>query len=538
MRLVVALLVTLMIPGMSAFAAESRDPAPGGGPVTVSGSEKTCVPVNVRSEKIFCLRDGVGAFTADERATAVGDRLEKITADRTFDTEKVRAAKGESSYDILAGDLIVANLTEKDARANEAADLDQFANASVVRIREAIAQERSRKTDRQILFGSLYSLIVTIVVLALLRAFSSLFPRLYAGIVAAKDRRIHSLRIQTFEILTAERMVQFLLWVAETTRLLLTLLVLYVSVPLVLSFFPWTANLAPRILSYILDPLREIGRVVLAYIPKLFFVVVIFFATRFVLRIVSFFFIEIERGNIRFAGFYQEWAQPTYKLARVFILAFALVMAFPYLPGAHSPAFQGVSVFIGVIVSFGSSSAISNIVAGIVLTYMRPFTLGDRVKIADTTGDVIDKTLLVTRIRTIKNVDITIPNAMVLGSHIINYSSTAATTGLVLNTSVTIGYDADWRVVHRLLLAAAARTSMIVSEPPAFVLQTSLDDFYVAYEINAYTREPNRMAVIYSELHQNIQDCFNEAGVEIMSPHYAALRDGNDVAMPPGAKKI
>ncbi|TFH49653.1 MAG: mechanosensitive ion channel, partial [Methanothrix sp.] len=178
------------------------------------------------------------------------------------------------------------------------------------------------------------------------------------------------------------------------------------------------------------------------------------------------------------------------------------------------------------------SSAIANIVAGVILTYMRAFKLGDRVKIADTIGDVVEKTLLVTRVRTIKNVDITVPNAMVLSSHIINYSSTAEDDGLILHTTITIGYDAPWRQVHELMIAAARATSNILETPAPFVLQTSLDDFYVSYQINAYTDKPSVMARTYSELHQNIQEKFNEGGVEIMPPHYATLRDGNMTTIP------
>jgi small-conductance mechanosensitive channel len=163
---------------------------------------------------------------------------------------------------------------------------------------------------------------------------------------------------------------------------------------------------------------------------------------------------------------------------------------------------------------------------------MRPFKIGDRVRIADTTGDVVERTLLVTRIRTIKNVDITVPNAMVLSSHIVNFSSSAQDRGVILHTGVTIGYDAPWRKVHELLIAAAADTEGVLDNPKPFVFQTALDDFYVHYEINAYTEKPNEMARIYSDLHQNIQDKFYEAGVEIMSPHYGALRDGNRVAIP------
>ncbi|HKI52961.1 MAG TPA: mechanosensitive ion channel family protein, partial [Anaerolineales bacterium] len=223
---------------------------------------------------------------------------------------------------------------------------------------------------------------------------------------------------------------------------------------------------------------------------------------------------------------------PTYQLLRFVVIALGLVVAFPYLPGSGSPAFQGVSVFVGVLFSLGSTSVVANIVSGVVLTYTRAFRVGDRVKIADTVGDIIEKGLLVTRVRTIKNVEITIPNGMVMGSHIINYSMVSQERGLILNTTITLGYDIPWRLIHEVLKKAAQATDGILPEPHPFVLQTSLDDFYVSYELNAYTNQPNKMALIYSELHQNIQDSCNEAGIEILSPHYDALRDGNTSTIP------
>jgi small-conductance mechanosensitive channel len=214
------------------------------------------------------------------------------------------------------------------------------------------------------------------------------------------------------------------------------------------------------------------------------------------------------------------------------VIAFSLVVIYPYIPGSNSPAFQGVSVFLGVLVSLGSSSAMANILAGVVLTYMRSFKMGDRVQISDTIGDVIEKNLLVTRLRTVKNVEISIPNSLVLNNQLVNYSTSASTEGLILHTEITIGYNAPWRQVHELLLSAAAKTQDIIETPKPFVLQKSLDDSYVTYEINCFTRHANNMTNIYSELHQNIQDLFNSAGVEIMSPSYKALRDGNASTIP------
>jgi len=206
----------------------------------------------------------------------------------------------------------------------------------------------------------------------------------------------------------------------------------------------------------------------------------------------------------------------------------------PHIPGSDSDIFKGVSVFIGIIFSLGSSSAISNAVAGLVITYMRPFKVGDRIKIGELSGDVLEKTLLVTRIRTIKNENITIPNSTILAGHTINYTTSAKETGLILHTGVTIGYDVPWKQVHELLIKAALATNGIMQDEnhKPFVFQTSLDDFYVAYQINAFTDQSNRMAGIYSYLHQNIQDFFNEGGVEIMSPHYRAARDGNMTSIP------
>ncbi len=253
---------------------------------------------------------------------------------------------------------------------------------------------------------------------------------------------------------------------------------------------------------------------------------------RYVLKGINFLKIEIEKGALKLPGFYPDWAQPTFQIIKVLLYAFMFIVIFPYLPGSDSPVFKGVSVFLGVLFTFGSSGSLSNVIAGLVLTYMRAFKIGDRVKIGDTTGDIIEKSLLVTRIRTIKNEIISIPNTNVMNSYTTNYSSDASENGLIVHTTVTIGYDVPWKNIHQALLEAASRTKHLLKEPKAFVLQISLDDFYVTYEINAYTREAHKQAFIYSHLHQNIQDCCNEAGIEILSPHYRAARDGNTTTIP------
>jgi small-conductance mechanosensitive channel len=268
------------------------------------------------------------------------------------------------------------------------------------------------------------------------------------------------------------------------------------------------------------------------YIPNLLVILVVATITRYGIKLAKFIFHELAVGNIAIPGFYPEWSDPTYKIVRFLLLVFGAIVIFPYIPGSRSPGFQGISVFLGLLLSLGSAGAVSNIIAGLLMTYTRAFEIGDRVRIADTTGDVVKRTLLATRIRTIKNEDVTVPNSLVLGSHIINYSAHANDTGLILHTTVTIGYDAPWRKVEELLTAAALSTTHVSNEPKPFVLQTALNDFYVSYEINAFTHKPNELADIYAGLHANIQDRFNEAGIEICSPHFAAVRDANRIAIP------
>ena len=251
-----------------------------------------------------------------------------------------------------------------------------------------------------------------------------------------------------------------------------------------------------------------------------------------IFRICSYITNEISNEKLKIAGFYPDWARPTFNIVRFLLYAFMIAMIYPYLPGSNSGVFQGISVFVGLIVSLGSSTVIGNIIAGLVITYMRPFKIGDKIKLNDTTGNVIEKTPFVTRLRTPKNEVVTIPNSFIMSSHTVNYSASARQFGLIIHTTVTIGYDAPWRLVHQLLINAARMTPGVLEHPKPFVLETELQDYYPCYQINAYIKDADSQAQITSDLHQNIQDVFNEAGIEIMSPHYFAKRDGSASTIP------
>jgi len=488
-------------------------------------------PVKFEGTTLFVVQERVLSFSAEERARAISARIERLVRTPRVDRADVTVVDGETSSDLVFGDLVIMSVTDRDAQL--AGQTRPTLAATYARvIGEAIQTERVRYSFRRLVLAGAYVLLVTGILLSAVWLTGFVLRRVQKKLKSWRGTLIRPVRIQKLELLSAKRLYGLLMGLARILRLAAILLLLYFYLPLVLSFLPWTEGYASQLFEYVLTPVRWIAAALADFLPNLSFIAVIGLVTFYLIRLVKFLFAEVAKGTLVFPGFFPEWAEPTFKIARFLILAFAVIIVFPYLPGSNSPAFRGVSVFLGLLLSLGSSSAVANVVAGVLLTYTRAFQIGDRVKIAETVGDVMEKTLLVTRIRTIKNVNIAIPNSVVLGSHVVNYSATTGEQGLILHTTVTIGYDAPWRTVHQLLIDAALATENILQEPRPFVFQTSLNDFHVSYEINAFTNDPNRMAATYSLLHQNIQDRFNQAGVEIMSPSYASLRDGNRVTIP------
>jgi len=493
--------------------------------------DTTGSPLTVGSVEIIRFHTRFGSLSPADRAQYAQSRVDGLAREILLDSIPVAAVGNGDLVDIMAGDRIILTLRDQDARA-AGVPLNVLADSTVVRLRAALTVAHQRFT----LEGIVRSVLIAALALGVFFLLSWLLKRLVLWferkLPTWRGGMIRGIRIQRLEVLSAQRMEEVARTAVRVLRVALLLTGLYILVPLVIGFIPWTRPFADRLQEYFLRPVRVLTSALLGYLPNLFFLFVIGVVTHYAIRFIRFVFREVERGKLTIESFEPEWAEPTYKIVRTLALAFAAVVAFPYLPGAGSDAFKGISIFFGVLLSLGSSSAISNIVAGVILTYTRAFRIGDRVRIGDTTGDVLTKTLLVTRIRTIKNVDVTVPNAVVVANQIENFGACAKDAGLILHTTVTIGYDVPWRQVHELMTGAALATEGILADPAPFVLQTSLDDFYVSYELNAYTRQPERMASLYSSLHTQIQDAFWAAGVEIASPHYRAVRDGNRAAIP------
>ena len=482
-------------------------------------------PVILGDKTLFYIPTKSEGITLAKRAEEISERIKTIADSIGVKVDTITTVDLKSPMSlIVVGDKMLMAVVDQDVISKGTSRQQLAAEYSQI-IRKAIEKYRKDRSLKQLIYGVIYSCLATIVLIAILILFGKIKRKIDQRIEEHFQSRNKGLQIKSVEIVRAEKINELLKTGVKGIRFILALVFIYIYLQLELGFFPATRSIANQILGYVLSPLIIIGKGFSTNIPNFLFIIILVFLVRYILKAIKVFFLGIEKERVKIQGFYPEWAKSTYRLLTILIIAFSVIIAFPYVPGSSSLAFKGVSVFAGVLFSLGAQSTVSNIIAGFALTYRRAFLVGDRVKIADFTGDVMETRLQVTSLRTIKNEEIIVPNSMILNSHVINYSAKARERGLILHTAVTIGYDTPWRQVHAMLLMAARKTPGLLAEPEPFVMQKSLDDFYVTYELNVYTDKPEEMAVFYSELHQNILDVFNEYGVQIMSPNYVTDRD-------------
>jgi small-conductance mechanosensitive channel len=500
--------------------------AQGAAPTTHAGIEsgaegevaRVTAPVVLDGETLFRVR-GSSTHPAEERARRISGRIEEAARTPTIAPEAVQAAPIDEIVNITAGDRFLLMVTDADAVV-ERLDRGLLARTYVDRIQDALRAYRAARQPAVLLRGARRSAAATAVLLGALLGLAWAFRRLEALFSRRFEERIQSVQFQSFEILRAHRIRSAFRAVVGFLRAASAAALLYFWLHFVLGSFPLTRPLAARLLGLLIDPLSRLANGFLAQLPDLAFLVVLFFVTRWLLGFVHLFFDALGKGQVALSGFEPDWALPTYRIVRMVVVAFALVVAYPYIPGSRSAAFQSISIFLGVMFSIGSSSFIANIIAGYSMTYRRAFRLGDRIRVGDVFGDVTEIRLQVTHVRSIKNEEIVVPNSTLLNSNVVNYSALARRQGLILHTTVGIGYETPWRQVEAMLLLAAERTPGLAPEPAPFVHQQSLGDFCVVYEINVACSEPTQMASLYTRLHQSILDVFNEYGVQIMTPAY------------------
>jgi small-conductance mechanosensitive channel len=489
------------------------------------------VPVVVEEDTLFYLYAKRGGHTPQQRAEMDAAAILELGKRFNLRPDSLYMESSDIVTDLMYGNKVIASFIDQDGLW-ENCTRDQLAAHNRKVIVDKLKEMKDEHSLWQLGKRILYFILVLVGQYFLFRLTIWLFKKLKVRIQKLKDTKLKPFSIQDYELLDTQKQVNLLIFLSNLLRYVIMLLQLLLTVPLLFSIFPQTKSLAYQLFSYIWIPVKSIFTSVIEYIPNLFTIFVIWYAVKYLVRFVHYLANEVKSERLKIRGFYSDWAEPTFHIIRFLLYAFMIAMIYPYLPGSKSGVFQGISVFVGLIVSLGSSTVIGNIIAGLVITYMRPFKLGDRIQLNETTGSVIEKTPLVTRIRTPKNEVVTIPNSFIMSSHTVNYSASAREYGLIIHSEVTIGYDAPWRQVHQLLIEAALNTPGVVDDPRPFVLETSLSDWYPVYQVNAYIKEADRLAQIYSDLHQNIQDRFNEAGIEIMSPHYIATRDGSESTIP------
>lgn len=480
----------------------------------------TTAPVVLDGTVLFHVR-GALAFPASERAEQISKRIAAFAADRSLSTGQLQITETDDRTVIQVGDRSLLAVVDADA------ELEGLTRKLVVelhqkRIAEAVERYRQDRSSAALLRATVLTLIATLLLVLLIFGARRAFTRLDAIAENRYQKRIERLKAETRKIVQAERLRIAMRGTLSSLSALSLLVLVLIFLNFILGLWPWTRPAAERVLTVVLDPLLTIGAAFLVAIPGLVFISILALITRYLLKVAHLFFSGIADGSVTLANFDRDWAWPTYRIVRLLMIAFAVVVSYPHIPGSDSAAFKGVSVLLGVMFSLGSTSVIANLVAGYTLVYRRAFKVGDRVRIGEHVGDVTAMRLQVTTLRSLKNEEIVIPNSIVLNSSTINYSVRSAERDLILHTTVGIGYETPWRQVEAMLIEAARRTAGLLREPPPFILQKSLGDFCVVYELNVYCNQPHQSERLYTALHQNILDVFNEHGVQIMTPAYVS----------------
>jgi small-conductance mechanosensitive channel len=507
----IALLIIALAAGRQArVTAQDSDVAQAGEPAVA--------PVVIDGDTLFSVR-GVSSFPAERRAARITEAIRGFAADRAVAPGSLVVEETALGSVLTAGGKRLMALVDADA-ALEGVSRSVLAEAYRQRIAEAVVEYRREREPATLWRSVARATAATLGTLLMLWLASRALRRLRTALDRRYRARISSVQIQSFEIVRAEQLWHALHRAINVLAAIVALVALYFYLDYVLLLFPWTRALGQNLFAVVLRPLNTLGTGAVQYLPDLVFLAVLALIIRWLLKLIRLFFHRVADGTITLAGFETEWALPTERILRLLLIAFALVIAYPYIPGSDSEAFKGISLMLGLVFSLGSSSVIGNLIAGQSLAFRRAFRVGDRVKIGEHVGEVTEIRLMSTYLRTPKNEQVVIPNSLILNGEVVNFSTLATQSGLILHTVVGIGYETPWRQVEAMLLEAAARTPGLLREPRPFVLQKALANFAVDYEINVYCDNPRGLMLLYTELHRNILDVFNEYGVQIMTPAY------------------
>ena len=517
-------IILLVAVTVSLSAPVALSPAPPVPPGSAARPGATDAPEDVAPATLTIQNRPILTFRSSALGNTPQQRVERATAriQALIDAGALAPVYGKQIKEgmaVMAGDQILFVVTPTDLNTLAGDTLETVTGRAVQNLTlafQGLQQERS--LGYLLKAGGLGALATAIFVLALW-VLSRVNRRLAIRFQRAVGSRATKLAIAGFTA-HIEWLLFSIRWLLRVMVWALVIFISYLWLAFLLKCFPYTRPWGEALGSYLITAVRAVALGALEIVPGLAAVVVIFALTRFLTRVIKVFFDAVAAGRVNLPRVYAETAQPTRRIIVVVLWIFAFVMMYPYLPGSGSNAFRGVSVFIGLLLSIGSAGVVNQAVSGLMLMYSRALKAGDYVQIGDTEGTVVSLGMFATKIRTIKNEEVSIPNAVILATTTKNLTGPEKSESVILHTAVTIGYSTPWRQVHALLLTAADRTPGLRKEPKPFVLQTALSDFYVEYQVNAYIEAPEQRIPVLDKLHQNIQDAFNEHGVQIMSPHY------------------
>lgn len=519
--------LTVAIPFMGAQNAPSPPPSP-------PTSQTAGAPVVLDGKPLFVLQTQLGSLSAQERAQRTSQNLREFADDQALSLNELEMYTGDKDgiplTAISAGSVSLTSISDTDAQL-AGKPRSELGQEYFQTIKQAVSSYRQERSLQYLLRAALWSAIATISLIVVLLIANNIFARIYQRLKAWQETYIHPVRLGNWELIRANQLDDILTWLVRLVQAVLILGLFVAYFPFVLKQFPWTRGLAKTVEGYLVATLQAGWQAFANYLPSLFTIVLVVVVAAFLLNLSKPFFRELGEGRFALPGFYPEWTDATHKLVTFLIIALAAVIIFPLLPGFQSPAFQGISVFLGLLISLGSTSLIANLVSGSVLIYTRAFRVGDRIKIGDISGKVLETTLLVTRILTPTNVIISIPNSQISTSSIENlsFSYRELKQPLILRTSVYLGYEVPWREAYQALIQAALLTTGISKFPEPFVLQGELNEVYVTYLLNAYIdveyfkdKTLKEIEQARSQLHENIRDCCDEVGIRIFAPSYEA----------------
>ena len=483
------------------------------------------VPLIIEGDTLLYIYTSLGGDDPAHRVEAVARKVTQIGKSLKLTTDSMHIFVSEYTDDVMCGEVVIISVSDLDglwngmSRRDLAEEYLRILSAEIGRLHA----DYGLKAKLTGLGWAVFLIVVQVLFFMLTARFIRYLRHL---IVEGVDGRMKPLVVKGYELMNIHQQKRILLFLTRVLQVFLVLLQLFISLPLLFSIFPETEKFTWNMINYVWSPLRDMVVSIVRYFPNLVKIVVIVYVVRWVLKGLRHLSNEIAAERLKIDRFYQDWARPTYQIVRIFIIAFTLVVIWPWLPGSESGIFKGVSIFVAALFSLGSTTTIGNLISGIIITYMRPFLVGDFVRIGDQEGEVVEENAFVTRLRDIKGNLVTVPNNSILSQQTVNYTAAARDgKGSIVHSSFTFTYHVPRETVESYLLEGAARCKLLEKNPKPFVLYTALEDFYTQYEINGYTKETARLFAVYSELHRNIIDVFHEHNLDPTSSHFIKVTE-------------